>query len=145
MKDISSTVGVGPMEPDQKVTELRQKVNAAFLEAGLLEAKQFNGTDYIAVSDRLKDNGVTMVVEAHRREGEEAQMSISVRTSEREAYEQTVSEIQTAVEGAGIENVSWRQERPLVPSRAKAAAAAAAEESSITTPPAASVTIPELD
>ncbi len=126
MNDMSSkitTSSLGPAEPDPRIVKLREKVNNAFLKAGLLERKVFipnertkTGTEYLAISDYLKAKEIDLSMTPFDSFGKDpVRMSIAVRTHEQDAYDVTAAKIQRALDRAEIENVSWHLEKPLIP------------------------------
>ena len=125
----------GPAAPNAKDIELRKKLNSAFLEAGLLVQKHYHGVDYLAVAPELQEEGVSLLCQSNY---SAEQLSVIIRAPGTELPASVENDVRTAIDDAGIDFVTIRHERPLVPSRAKAKteAASATETGAETSLPA---------
>lgn len=154
MKDLTEAGSVSKItrkEPDPAVVQLRQDVNEVLIEAGLLEQKNFQGTDYLAISDELKERNIDMAITTSPNDVRPVKLSIALRTHGSADYEEMSQRLSDAMEGTGLDNVSWHYQRPLVVSRAKQAIAAASAKTeaaapeTVEAPSQTQATTPELD
>lgn len=106
----------GPLEQNQKDLQLRQKLNEAFLGAGIMVTKHAHGTDYITEAPELREAGIRIKCQStFNNEG----LQVVVHSPDRDLYASVESDMQEAIDDAGIDYVSIRYEKPLVPPRAK--------------------------